>query len=132
MPNLYPSWIEIPVSDLERAKTFYSAIFDLTDTPLYDEPPAKIILLLPSDKSVAKPGLSLVQSPVHRPYDGGAVINFHLGNHESLETALKQVVQLGGKLDKALVDTGDGVKYINLLDSEGNRIALSSFEEIDE
>jgi predicted enzyme related to lactoylglutathione lyase len=38
MPALYPSWIEIPVSDLDRALAFYRAVFALTDTPFDDEP----------------------------------------------------------------------------------------------
>jgi uncharacterized protein len=132
MPNLYASWIELPVSDLDRAKAFYQAVFDLVDTPFYDEAPAKIILLAPSDKSVQKPGVSLVQSPIHHPYNGGAVINFHIGTHNALETAMNKVSQFGGTVDTEIVDTGDGVKYINVLDSEGNRIALSSYEEADE
>jgi len=49
---LYPSWIEIPVIDLQRALIFYRGVFKLTDTPLYDDPPAKIAVLLHSDKSV--------------------------------------------------------------------------------
>ena len=69
MLKLYPSWIEIPVSDLERATAFYRA-----------------------------------------------VINFHVDTHAALTTAIEQVQTFGGKLDKAVVDMGDGVHYINLLD----------------
>lgn len=131
MPKLYPSWIEIPVSDLEHATAFYRAVFGLTDTPLYDDSPAKIVVLLASDKSIGQPGVSLVQSPLHHPSDGGAVINFHVDTHAALATAVEQVTALGGKLDNALVDMGDGVHYINLLDCEGNRIALSSYEGLE-
>ncbi|MCA0456883.1 MAG: VOC family protein [Chloroflexi bacterium] len=130
MPKLYPSWIEIPVKDLERATAFYRAVFGLTDTPLYDDPPAKIVVLLASDKSIRQPGVSLVLSPLHHPADGGVVINFHVDTHAALAAALEQVKALGGKLDHEMVDMDDGVHYINLLDCEGNRIALSSYEEI--
>jgi uncharacterized protein len=132
VPTLYPSWIEIPVSNLERALTFYRAVFGLTDTPIYDEPPAKIAVLLASDKSVRAPGVSLLQSPLHKPYDGGAVVNFHVDTHAALQAAVQQVVEFGGKVDHEIVDTGDGVRYVNLLDCEGNRIALSSYEPLDE
>jgi hypothetical protein len=67
MTVLYPSWIEIPASDLERALAFYRGVFGLTDTPLYNEPPATIAVLLPSEKSVRNPGVSLVKSPLHKP-----------------------------------------------------------------
>ncbi|GAB4517256.1 MAG: hypothetical protein OHK0046_23630 [Anaerolineae bacterium] len=117
------------MTDLNRAQAFYRAVFDLQETPLYDEPPAKIILLASSDKAVQKPGISLVQSPLHKPSDGGAVINFHIGNYEAFDAALKHVRQLGGTVDTDIVDMGDGVKYVNLLDCEGNRIALSAYEE---
>jgi predicted enzyme related to lactoylglutathione lyase len=128
---LYPSWIEIPARDLQRALSFYRGVFKLTDTPLYDDPPAKIAVLLHSDKSVRNPGVSLVKSPLHKPADGGAVVNFHVDTHDALEIAIAQVRLLGGKVDMQLVDTGDGVRYINVLDCEGNRIALSSYEPPD-
>lgn len=50
MPKLYPSWIEIPVADMDRALAFYRAVFGLVDTPLVDEPPdMRIAVLLPSE-----------------------------------------------------------------------------------
>ena len=63
----------MPAADLERALRFYRAVFALSDTPLFDEPPARIALLLPSAKTVRVPGLSLVQSPDHTPGPSGAV-----------------------------------------------------------
>jgi uncharacterized protein len=128
MHPLYPSWIEIPAADLERARAFYRAVFGLTETPLYDEPPMRIVVLRMSDKDRGTPGVSLVQSPLHRPADGGAVVNFHVGSHARLAEALAQVTAHGGVIDHNVIDEGDGVRYVNLLDCEGNRIALSSYE----
>lgn len=128
MPNLYPSWIEIPAADLKRALRFYRAVFALSDTPLFDEPPARIALLLPSDKALRAPGVSLVQSPDHTPGPSGAVVNFHLGDHAALDAALEQVHMHGGQALGAPVDAGDGQRYCLVHDSEGNPIALSSYE----
>jgi uncharacterized protein len=128
MPPLYPSWIEIPASDLDRAVRFYHAVFELTDTPIFNEPPARIAVLLPSDKGIRNPGLSLVESPLHKPGASGAIINFHVDNHQALAEAIQRISEMGGKVDHEVVDMGDGVRYINVLDSEGNRIALSSYE----
>jgi len=131
MPLLYPSWIEIPAADLERARSFYQAVFGLSDTPQYDDPPAHIVVLLPSDKAVRAPGVSLVQSPTHTPSPHGPVVNFHLGDHAALEVVLRAVAQHGGQVASALVNTDDGVRYLTVRDSEGNHIALSSYEPID-
>src|SRR5688572_29095140 len=89
MPTLYPSWIEIPAADLVRALAFYRAVFGLTETPIYDdEPPARIAVLLASDKSKRNPGVSLVQSPLHTPCPGGPQVNFHVGTHAALTQVL--------------------------------------------
>ncbi len=133
MAKLYPSWLEIPVNNLERAVAFYRAVFDLGDVPVYDDyPPARIAVLLPSEKDIRNPGVSLVQSPTHVPSRHGALINFHVGDHAALEKAVEQVLANSGSISEPLVDMGDGVKYLVILDSEGNSIALSSDEPVDE
>ena len=131
MTKLYPSWIEIPVNDMDRALAFYRAVFELTDTPLYDdEPPALIAVLLPSDKSVHNPGVSLIRSPQHTPSAGGGQINFHIGDYASFNKALEAVKAYGGHIHET-VEMEDGVKYAVLADSEGNTIAISAYEESD-
>jgi predicted enzyme related to lactoylglutathione lyase len=116
---------------LDRALAFYRAVFELTDTPLYDDLPAKIAVLLASEKSVRSPGVSLVQSPMHVPRDGGVQVNFHVDTHAALEAAMVRVRRFGGKVDTEVVDAGDGQRYVTVLDPEGNRIALSSYEPLD-
>jgi predicted enzyme related to lactoylglutathione lyase len=87
-------------------------------------------VLHPSDKSVGNPGVSLVQSPTHLPCNGGVLINFHLGNHAALGRAMERAPTLGGVSDSEIVDAGDGVRYTTILDCEGNRLALSSYEPL--
>lgn len=133
MPKLYPSWIEIPVSNFERAVAFYRVVFNLDEIPVYEDyPPARIAVLLPSEKNVQNPGVSLVHSPTHVPSKHGALINFHVGNHAVLEKAIEMALANAGSISEPLVDMGDGVKYVILVDSEGNSIALSSYEPIEE
>ena len=132
MAKLYPSWIEIHVSNLERAMAFYQAVFNLDEIPMYDDyPAARIAVLLPSEKSGQNPGVSLVHSPTHVPSKHGALINFHVGNHAILEKAIEVALANSGSISEPIVDMDDGVKYLVLLDSEGNSIALSSYESID-
>lgn len=90
MSKLYPSWLEIPVNDLERAIAFYRLVFELDEIFIYDDaPPARIAVLLPSEKSAHNPGVSLVQSPAHVPSRHGVLINFHVGSHAVLEKAVE-------------------------------------------
>ena len=129
--SLYPSWIEIPVADLERALAFYRAVFRLTDTPLYEEESSMhIAVLLPSDKSGRVPGVSLVRSPQHIP-GGGVQVNYHVGEHTALDRALNIALAHGGTIINPIVNMGDGVRYVTLRDSEGNPIALSSYEPLE-
>ena len=132
MAKLYPSWIEIPVVDLARALVFYRAVFGLSDTPNYnDEPLTHIAVLLPSEKNVQNPGVSLVQSPKHHPCRDGTQVNFHVGDHSALAAAIGMAQAYGGTIKESVVDMGDGVRYVILLDCEGNSIALSSYEPIE-
>ena len=133
MTKLYPSWIEIPVSNLERAMAFYRVVFHIDEIPVYEDyPPARIAVILPSEKNVQNPGVSLVQSPTHVPSKHGALINFHVGNHAVLEKAIEVALANAGSISEPLVDLDDDVKYVVLVDSEGNSIALSSYEPVED
>ena len=131
MHPLYPSWIEIPVNDLERALRFYRAVFGLADTPIYDDPPYLIAVLRPSDKSSGAPGVSLVKSPRHVPCSGGPQVNFHLGDHAALAAAIEQVTAHDGTLAGEVMNTTEGERYVAVRDCEGNTLALSSYEPPD-
>lgn len=129
MKTLYPSWIEIPALDLDRALAFYRAVFALADIPMYDEEPGtRIAVLLPSDKKLGRPGISLVLSPRHVACGGGVQINFHVGDHAALAAALAAATAHGGTIAAPVAETADGIRYALLRDSEGNPIAISSFE----
>jgi predicted enzyme related to lactoylglutathione lyase len=131
MAKLYPSWLEIPARDLERATAFYRAVFELEETPTYDDyPPARIVVLLPSDKSARSPGVSLVASPTCAPSRDGVLVNFHVGDHAALERAIHAALAHSGSIALPVADIGEGVRYLVLLDCEGNSIALSSYESI--
>ncbi len=131
MKLLYPSWVEIPVIDLDRALAFYRAVFELADIPVYDEEPGtRIAVLLPSEKGQRRPGVSLVQSLRHLPCGGGVQINFHIGDHAALEAALSTAAALGGTMVAPVADTNDGVRYALLRDTEGNPLAISSYEPL--
>lgn len=126
---IYASWIEIPVADFDRALLFYRAVFELENTPIYNEPTMRIAVLSPSNKSEQQPGISLVQSPLHHAGQG-IVVNFHVGNYTAFDHALVQVRALGGQIVDTVTHMDDGVRYVNLRDCEGNSIALSAYEAL--
>jgi predicted enzyme related to lactoylglutathione lyase len=130
VPDLYPSWIEIPVDDLVRASAFYRSVFQLTDTPAYDDPEtnARIVVLTPSDKSTGRPGVSLIASPRHHPAANGVQVNFHVGSHALLELAMSNAATFGSRVSVPIVIDDDGTRYVVLSDTEGNSIAISSWE----
>ncbi len=129
---LYPSWIEIPVNDLERAAAFYSRVFRIGSVSRheYDEDgmPMRVVVLLASDKGGRAPGLSLVQSARHVPNENGVQINFHAGEHAMLDRIISEVTGAGGRIAKPAMNMGDGVRYAVLQDSEGNTIAVSAHQ----
>ncbi len=47
-----------------------------------------------------------------------------------MEKAIEMALVNSGSISEPIVDMGDGVKYSAILDSEGNSIALSSYESI--
>ena len=129
---LHPSWIEIPVSDFDRAVAFYSRVFEIEGMTLHefdeDGMLMRVAVLLASDKLMKGPGVSLVQSARHQPNANGIQINFHIGSHAMLSRALRELVDAGGSIVKSPVDMDDGVRYVIVQDSEGNTVALSAFE----
>lgn len=60
-----------------------------------------------------------------------ALINFHVGDHAALEIAIATAQANGGSIAEPLVEMDDGVKYLALLDCEGNSIALSSYKPLE-
>lgn len=131
---LYPSWIEIPATDLDRAVAFYRSVFEIEEVTLhqFDEggESMHVALLLASDKGSARPGVSLVKSPRHQPCAGGPQVNFHVGTPADLLRAIRAVIAAGGLVVRQAVEMSDDVSYAVVRDSEGNTIALSAFEEI--
>jgi predicted enzyme related to lactoylglutathione lyase len=130
---LYPSWIEIPAIDLDRAVAFYTRVFQVTGVTFHDFDEAgldtRVAVLQASDKTVKGPGVSLVQSARHQPHANGVQVNFHVGSHDELRNALQALVNAGGIIVKPPVELDDGVRYAVVQDTEGNTLALSAYDE---
>jgi predicted enzyme related to lactoylglutathione lyase len=112
-------WVEIPVSNMERAKTFYEQIFkiEMSKMELGDNNYA----FFPVQEQFN--GGALVQGPNHKPAVDG--ITVYLDGSPDLATILSRVNEAGGKVIMEKTYTGKNAGYLGMfLDTEGNRIGL--------
>lgn len=115
-------WVEIPTSDLERAKTFYSNVFNL-DFQFVEMPDNKMYLFGEMDKA-GSPG-ALIQNSNIKPSSNGSTIYFSC---DDLSKELDLVEKEGGKILIPKTDIGESGFFAHIIDSEGNRIGLHSFK----
>ena len=113
-------WFDIPVADLERAKAFYSAVFEveLTDAEMG---PNKMSMF-PFEPGVVSG--CLVQGPDYKPSAEGSVV--YLNGGDDLSVPLARVEGAGGTvvLDKMSIGEYGFIAYI--IDTEGIKVALHS------
>jgi uncharacterized protein len=113
-------WCDIPVSELDRAVKFYSAVLG-RDVNKQDFPGMTVGVLPHNDGEV---GGCLLQSPEEKPSAHGVMI--YLDANGRLDDAIAAVTAHGGKILQPKHTIGPfGFRCI-ILDSEGNRVALHS------
>lgn len=102
-----------PVSDLERAKTWYAAAFQ--QQPYFDQPfyvgfnVGGYELGLDPDPEQGKPGA------------GGGLAYWRVAN---IDAAIQHFVAAGARVVSAARDVGDGIKVGTIADPFGNSIGL--------
>ena len=111
------NWIEIPVTDQERAKKFYAAVLgvEFFDMPLGS---SKYSIFPTQDGA-------LVSGDSYKPSLSGMLV--YLNGGEDLGVPLARVKKAGGKvlLEKTFLSKEAGYCGI-FVDSEGNRVAFHS------
>jgi uncharacterized protein len=121
MPNQIV-WCDIPVTDLDRAIRFYSAL--LGQAIKKQEYPSFAIGLLPGAGSETSGCLYIPEGDDNHPAAGGPLV--YLNCSGRLEDAVVQVERHGGKIVQPKHQIGEHGFRAVILDSEGNRIALHS------
>ncbi len=120
--NNVVTWFEIPVSDMERAKAFYSKVMDV-DFKDDDMDGMKMAIF-----NYEEPGVSgmLVQSEGYEPSKTGAVI--YLNGGDDLSVPLSRAVENGAEVlwPKTAINDGECGYFAQFSDSEGNRVGLYS------
>jgi uncharacterized protein len=119
---LKPSWVEIPVTNLERAMAFYQAVFELPSTEVYaDAVRSTTVLVGPTPEGGA--GVSLNQTANFEPSDRGVLV--YMAVEGDLATYLGRAEAAGGAVVEPLHSRPTGGHFATIKDSEGNLITLA-------
>lgn len=120
------NWFEIYVSDMPRAKQFYSTVFEieLTTVPMENERhPEMEYAFFPADCDQSGATGALVKMAAAQPGIGGTLIYFATAE---IHAELSRVEAAGGKVLRSKLQVPDGGFIALVQDSEGNMIGLSS------
>lgn len=114
--------VEIPVTNLERAMTFYEALFGVEFGPVIELHGHRMVHF-PFENGKEGASCALAQGDVYVPTVDGNIVYLSVGD---IDHALSRAVDMGGAIlfDKTEVD--GGVKVAEIRDSEGNRIGLQT------
>jgi uncharacterized protein len=117
------AWVEIPVTDFERAKKFYSQIYDY-EMPEMNVGPNRMGVLL-YDQMNGGIGGAIVKGDDYEPTNKGAKI--YLNGGQDLTTVLNRVEKSGGKVIMPKVHISPELGFFaTFQDTEGNIISLHS------
>lgn len=117
------SWIEIPVVDFDRAKKFYSAIFDY-EMPEMQMGPFRMGFLL-YQREMGGVGVAIVAGEGYKVSADGPKVYLNGGN--DLNTVLARIPAANGKvlMEKTMIAPDMGY-MANFEDVEGNNLWLFS------
>jgi predicted enzyme related to lactoylglutathione lyase len=119
------SWFEIPVSNFDKAKEFYQAIFDY-EMPEMPMGPNRMGILL-HDQQGGGVGGAIVAGNGYQPTVGGSVVYLNAGN--DLSTVLNRVPKAGGAVVVPKTQIAPDLGYFAIFqDCEGNRVGLHSLK----
>lgn len=114
------NWIEIPVTDINRAKKFYSRIFDGIEFQDMEMDGSRYAIFPSEDKFNCG---ALVQSEYHKPSPDGPVL--YLDGGKDMDIILKHIANSGGDIVMPKTFTGKEAGFVGMvLDTSGNKIGL--------
>lgn len=118
------SWFEIPAADFDRARKFYSAIFDFEMPDFVMGPNRMGFFLMEQGVGV---GGAIVSGPGYTPSDTGTLV--YLNGGSDLINVLNKVAGAGGTVVVPKTIITDELGYFAVFrDPEGNRVALHSMK----
>jgi uncharacterized protein len=117
------NWFEIPVTDFDRAKQFYEAIYgaEIQEMPH----PDMRYGMLPCDMGSGVGG-GLVQGEGFEPSQTGSLL--YLNGGDDLNVPLSKIEAAGGKVVLPKTAIGENGFMAHFIDTEGNKVALHSMK----
>ena len=117
------NWFDIPVENMNRAKTFYETIFKI-EMPVNDMMEMKMAFF-PFEMANGKVSGGLVESKMRKPGDSGAII--YLNADPDLQQILDRVGPAGGKILMPKTQVTPEIGFMAMFeDTEGNQQGLHS------
>ena len=117
------NWFEIPVSDFERAKNFYSALlnYEMPTHQMGDD----LMGFFPSKQEADAVGGAIVKGDGYEPGGSGPIV--YLNGGDDLQVILDRVEPSGGSVHVPKTFITKEIGYFAFFhDTEGNRVALHS------
>ena len=116
-------WFEIPVTNIERAKTFYDAVFGIR-IQIQDFGGTLMGWFPFAEEKLGASG-SLIQNDAYRPSETKGVLIYF--SSEDVNNEISRVEDAGGKIVQPKTQISPDIGFMALfIDCEGNRIALHS------
>ena len=116
-------WFEIPVTNMERAKTFYDVVFNI-EVQVQDFG-GTLMAWFPFAEGKLGASGSLIQNTAYVPSDSKGVLIYF--SCEDVNNEINRVEAAGGKIVQPKTQISPDIGYMALfIDCEGNRIALHS------
>ncbi len=113
-------YIEVSVSDIERAAEFYEFVFDITlERVVVDGYPMAHFPTLGDGQGA---DVTLAQGDVYIPSKTGVIVYFHVAD---IDAILSRAAERGAATLYAKKEVSPGTWVAEFEDSEGNRVALS-------
>ena len=120
------NWFEIYTADFERAKAFYSKLFDLALEEIVvanDRHSEMRYAIFPTGDKSPGAGGALVYLDVAKPGIGGTLVYF---NSEDIDATVARAIPAGGKVIRSKQQVGNLGHIALIEDTEGNMIGLRS------
>ena len=115
-------WFEIAATDLERAKKFYSEVFQI-EMQYVDMPDSPMYMMGSSAEGIAGASGALVKSADNKPSTSGTIVYFYC---DDVAVEASRVEAAGGTLIVPKTSLGEFGFMAMFIDTEGNKVGMHS------
>jgi uncharacterized protein len=127
MANLI-NWLEIPVTDMDRAKKFYEVVLQ-AEIKIDEEtsPGLKMGMIFTENMDMKDVGGALVEGKGYTPGSNNTLIYLNANETGGCNAFLKRVEDNGGQVTNPAFEISPEIGYCGFfIDSEGNTMAVHS------